>query len=501
MTSQLTASRTPRVTSVGFLGKFVRASGDYLRALFNQTQLMAREICLAVALCLSLLAHPNHCSAEALTRRSEGPAEAQRAQPRYDVNEFDRLSIGGAPAGVSALARGSEVFRSPASGALGDSVRARLRNDALLPSGTAVKLEPVLLNTATSRVSLRSVPQLTATLSGRFAGITPKQEFVFFTINPTLQAAVQKLVDRAPHPHVAVVAMDPTSGRVLALADKSPNIPNLALHSGFPAASLFKLVTSAAALEQGKISPLSTVWFRGGTYTLNRYNYLPDRKRDRRSMSASEALGRSCNPAFARIALNFLDQRVIESYAEHFGFNTKLNFDVPLATSEAEIPAERYAFSRTAAGFGDVHLSPVHAASLMSAIANDGIMPRPFLIERILNRSGEALYQARPEAVQPVITATTSRRLRDMMEYTTTIGTSRREFMLKNKPVLGNIKVAAKTGTLTGTNPKGMTNWFIAAAPKENPEIAIAVIVVDPRGISTRASNIGRHVFEAYFKR
>jgi peptidoglycan glycosyltransferase len=80
-----------------------------------------------------------------------------------------------------------------------------------------------------------------------------------------------------------------------------------------------------------------------------------------------------------------------------------------------------------------------------------------------------------------------------MMTATTTIGTSRKEF-------LGKVpwEVAGKTGTLKGDNPKGLNNWFIGAAPLENPRIAVAVIVINPSQVSSKASHIGRLILERY---
>jgi hypothetical protein len=86
----------------------------------------------------------------------------------------------------------------------------------------------------------------------------------------------------------------------------------------------------------------------------------------------------------------------------------------------------------------------------------------------------------------------------EMMRYTTTVGTSRREFMRGSSPTLGAIDVAGKTGTLTGDNPVGLNNWFIGAAPIQNPKIAVAVITVDPRS-SSKASHLGRLVLQKYF--
>jgi peptidoglycan glycosyltransferase len=136
----------------------------------------------------------------------------------------------------------------------------------------------------------------------------------------------------------------------------------------------------------------------------------------------------------------------------------------------------------------------------MSGIANKGILPKPYLVDRIVSPKGEVLYKAQPAALRRLVKSETASKLLQMMEYTTTIGTSRREFVSKNRPILGNIDVAAKTGTLRGDNPEGINNWFIATAPIENPEIAVAVVVVHPSGISSRASNIGRQILQDYFK-
>jgi membrane peptidoglycan carboxypeptidase len=86
----------------------------------------------------------------------------------------------------------------------------------------------------------------------------------------------------------------------------------------------------------------------------------------------------------------------------------------------------------------------------------------------------------------------------EMMRYTTTMGTSRREFMRGGQPTLGNIEVAGKTGTLSGTNPPGLNNWFVGAAPINNPELAVAVITVDASH-SSKASHLARLVMQRYF--
>ncbi|MBX7138478.1 MAG: hypothetical protein K1X83_10900 [Oligoflexia bacterium] len=344
------------------------------------------------------------------------------------------------------------------------------------------------------------LPQFSSRLGGQVASLSRQNDFIFYSIDPALQRRAQELIDRASAPHAAIVAMEPTSGRILAIAEKSPMISNLAMHAGFPAASLFKLVTTAAALENGAIQPSSLIAFRGGTYTLNQWNFLPDARKDHQIMSVAEALGKSCNPVFARIALKHLSPKTLRFYAQTFGFDTDLGLEAPLSSSHAVIPEDSYGLSRTAAGFGDVRISPVHAAAIMSGIANHGMLPKPRLVERVLNSRGDLVYQARTEIVRHLTRTETANTLLNMMENTTTLGTSRREFSRKSALSLAGIKVAAKTGTLKGTNPPGLNNWFIAAAPIQNPRIAVSVIVVDPRGLSSKASYLGREMIEKYLK-
>jgi peptidoglycan glycosyltransferase len=345
---------------------------------------------------------------------------------------------------------------------------------------------------------LSKLPTADKLRNGRFVSTLRNGEVAVLSLDVELQRYVTDLVRRAQAPHVAVVAMNPTNGRILAYASKSKTISDLVTHAGFPAASLFKVVTSAAALERTKLEPDSLIPFRGGTYELERWNFSPDPRRDRRMMSLTEALGRSCNPVFGRVALNYLSAPILQFYANAFGFNQSIGFDAPLELSEAEVPADSFLRSRTGAGFGDVYISPVHAAALMAGLANRGVMPRPSLIEGVYPVGSAKLIPIGAQMQKKMVNPATARRLMTMMVASTTTGTSRRDFMLKKKPILGNVLVAAKTGTLTGKNPAGLNQWFIAAAPINSPRIAIAIISVDPRNASARPARMARQIFQNY---
>jgi peptidoglycan glycosyltransferase len=353
--------------------------------------------------------------------------------------------------------------------------------------------------TSDGGLRLSRAPTFTGRIGDRHASITPRNNLVFYTLDPDLQEFVSRTVNQADAPHVAVVALNPKTGAILAIAGRSESITGIEYHAGFPAASLFKVVTAAAAVEEAGIEPDSLIQFRGGTYTLNQANYIPNPATDRRAMSVGEALGRSCNPVFGHLGTTYLNGSILERYAQKFGFNRSLKFEVPMRSSVASIPTQnRYELSRTSAGFGEVRISPVHAAALVAGIGNGGLLPRPYLIERLADVDGTTLEKTEPEALQRIIQPETAQSLLEMMRYTTTMGTSRREFMRGGRPALGEIEVAGKTGTLSGSNPAGLNNWFIGTAPLQNPELAVAVIAVDANH-SAKASRLGRLVMQKFF--
>lgn len=351
-----------------------------------------------------------------------------------------------------------------------------------------------------TNVLIGDIPPSNSQIAGRVVGVHASDEIVLFSLNPKLQELTDSLIKKSTSPHVAIVVMDPYTGKILALSQKSKVFGNFALHSGLPAASLFKLVTTAAALESAKVEPEQKIRYRGGNYTLERWNYLPDSRRDRSSMSITEALGKSCNAVFGRISLNYLNANVLEQFAQDFGFNSKLNFDMPLGISRAKIPDSDYELSRTAAGFGDVKLTAIHAAALMAGIANGGALPRPSIIDRIVRTDGTTIYQNKPEIITRMMKPKTALTLLEMMTSTTTVGTSRKEFFFKHRQTLPGVRVAAKTGTLNGDNPKGTNRWFVAAAPIEDPKIAIAAIVVDERRPYYTPAKIGMEIIKFMLK-
>jgi penicillin-binding protein A len=292
--------------------------------------------------------------------------------------------------------------------------------------------------------------------------------------------------------------MDPKTGKILAIGGKSSTISEISTHNGFPAASLFKIVTAAAAYYTNNIDYKTNVIFRGGNYTLNKYNFIPNKKTDRRIMSVGEAMSKSCNPVFGRLALELPSPAVLRDFALMFQFGTIILGDFSIPQSEAYIPNSPFELSRTGAGFGRVTISPVHAAALISAIANKGKFPTPQIIEQMLDSRGRPTTSA-AHAAKQIIDPQLASALSQMMKQTTVSGTAKAPFTDSHGKSIFPFEIVSKTGTLKGTNPSGLTKWFIAAAPLGDPKIAIAVVVVDPHSTNEYPANIGKKMFDEFF--
>lgn len=313
-------------------------------------------------------------------------------------------------------------------------------------------------------------------------------EKVVFAFDPRLQSEARKIIEELRVPWGSLVAVHPKTGRVLALAGHSEiddSGDQLPLRATFPAASLFKVITSAAAVEESGVTGQYKVNYRGGDHTLTRANFQANSRTDGKSMTLKEALGKSCNPVFARIALGDLAPSALERYSRSFGFNSPIPFEFDLQTSTFSVETDDYSIARTAAGFGRVNLSPLHAALITASIANRGIMMRPFIVDRVEDSKGTVLYRAEVMEYKQAVLPGTAQSLMTMMQETTTNGTAKRYFKEMLSRRFPGIEIAGKTGTLRGLDPEGTYFWFVAALPAKDPELVVSALVIDPgyRGV------------------
>lgn len=321
------------------------------------------------------------------------------------------------------------------------------------------------------------------------------------TLHPGLQAHVEARFREYEVPYGAVVAIEPSSGRVLAYVSHSSRNPrggDLVLDATPPTASVFKVVTGAALIDAG-VSEDTRVCYHGGGSGLNLGHLADDRARDSSCATLSDAMGGSINAVFAKLADRHLDPSTVTRYASAFAWGQRVPFDIPVRPSPAEVPTDRLEFARTTAGFWHMHMSPLHGALIAATIANDGQMPRAAVVQRVLSGSGESVYQHAPSNYRAVLSRRTARRVGEMMERTVSHGTARRSFFDNNgNAFLPGIRIAGKTGTLTGSDPYRGYTWWVGFAPADAPTIAVAALVVNDPAWRVKASYMARETLRYY---
>jgi peptidoglycan glycosyltransferase len=356
-------------------------------------------------------------------------------------------------------------------------------------------LEPAHAQQPPARPAPVLGPRHLDTATGRFLASYGDGEAVL-TLDARLQKKLQRTLTSYDVPYGATVLLDPRTGRVLAMAEHTrgqPQATNLSLKAISPAASIFKIVTAAALLEQG-YSPEEPVCYHGGNHRLAPRLLADDSRRDNACLPLSTAFGHSANVVFAKLADRGLTPEVLRAVAARFLFNATIPFPSPVETSRAEIPEDRFGLANTAAGFGDVRLSALHAALLAAVVANRGVLVPPWVVELVQGA------EPAPPLAEPmrIIDERVAEALGAMMRETVTRGTAQRAFSRPPRELRG-VHVAGKTGSLNEQRPFRDHTWFVGYAPAEDPQVVVASVVVNGPLWRVRAPWVAREALAAYF--
>lgn len=318
------------------------------------------------------------------------------------------------------------------------------------------------------------------------------------TIDPAVQqAAVDALGDRRG----AAVAIDPSSGAILAMVSRPGFDPNalsshnlaaveqayeqLAADPGrpllnraiagdlYPPGSVFKLVTAAAALESGDYEPDTelegpvTYTLPGTSTTLPNFQGAACDPQDRPTLAVSIQV--SCNTSFAWLA-GELGAEALREQAEDFGFGQSL--EVPLPVTPSSYPAELNDPQLALTGIGqyDVRVTPLQVAMVAAGIANDGVVMTPYLVETVRGADLEVVDQTSPRTLSRAVSGGTASELTEMMTMVVERGSGQ-------GAQLPGVQVAGKTGTAEFGTQGGAHAWFTGFAPADDPQIAVAVVV------------------------
>jgi peptidoglycan glycosyltransferase len=361
----------------------------------------------------------------------------------------------------------------------------------------------------------------------KLKGSTIRGNDLILTIRPGAQAlALRALRGKCG----AVVALNPSTGAVLAMASSPAYNPNLiekhfgqALRSGgkcgalvnratagrYQPGSSFKVVTATAALNSGRFTPSSPFDDPGyceeyGQRVRNAGN--PEAPEAFGHVSLFQGLEHSINSVFCNVGKT-IGAGSILSYAKRFGF-----YDLPpLETPEEERvasglyqrgrlfdpkhPETQVDPGRLAFGQERLQVTPLQMAMVAATVANRGVLMRPHVVQRVVSPDGKTIVRAKPHKLARVMSPQVASELNAMMQAVVTGGTG-------PKGAIPGIPVAGKTGTAETGRGNIYTAWFIAFAPANRPQVAVAVVVEDqPGGFGGEvAAPIAKQVMEALIR-
>jgi peptidoglycan glycosyltransferase len=300
----------------------------------------------------------------------------------------------------------------------------------------------------------------------------------------------------------AVVAIEPKTGKILAMVSRpsydpnelanhdltkvsaawkklnnDPNQPmaNRAIRELYPPGSTFKLVTAAAALSSGKYTPQTTVRSPAQldlpqtTVKLTNENGQNCAGSDNATLTV--ALRNSCNTAFGSVGLD-LGAPALQAQAEKFGFGERLLPELGAVASQFPADPNAPQTAQSAIGQFDVQATPLEMAMVAAGIANGGNVMKPYLVQSVKTADLKTVSDTKPESLHQAVTPEVAAQLTQMMVDVVQNGTG--------KPgQINGIQVAGKTGTAQTSPSRPPFAWFTAFAPANDPKIAVAVMIED----------------------
>ncbi len=336
---------------------------------------------------------------------------------------------------------------------------------------------------------------------------------VITTLDTAMQEAAYDAMDDR---RGAVVAMDIRTGELLCVVSKpdfDPNevigrwdvlnadtedspLLNRAFLGSYPPGSTFKIVTALEYLKEnnGNVSDYGFECKGSFEYKGSVINCFNETSHG--WVNFDDSFARSCNSSFANIT-STLDKRKFAQTLDELMFNSKLPlpFKYSMASSDIGRDSSTDELLQTGIGQGRTLISPIHMLMITGAIANDGILMRPYVISSIENHEGGTIRKMRPREYGRMMDESYSKSLQKMMRQVVVNGTASRIRDTKGYSISG------KTGSAEYSSNKALSHaWFTGFAGRENPEIAVTVIVEGGGSGGAVAAPIAKRVFDAFFK-
>lgn len=303
------------------------------------------------------------------------------------------------------------------------------------------------------------------------------------------------------------VVMNPSTGQVLAMVSTpsfNPNtldndwnnliqttdgrLVNRATQGLYRPGSAFKIVTAASILD----NKIDTGYNDEGSEIVQGYEIKNYGDQVFGSLDLRGAFINSANTYFANKAIN-LGKDELAKTSESFAFNKDYKFD--LDKNKSVIPFKdlnEADLAMTGFGYGKTQVTPLHMTMVTSAIANNGLMMKPRIVDKITNKEGDTVFEAEEEILSKATSEKTANTIRDLMVEVVNSGTGRAAY-------LDWVQLAGKTGTADKADGN-IDAWFVGFAPAYEPKIAFAIVIEDSQGTGGEvaapiAGNIIRDIF------
>ncbi len=332
-----------------------------------------------------------------------------------------------------------------------------------------------------------------------------------YTLHTSLDREYQRWVERRLRRSMAlggvVAALDPSSGRVMALAtyNETPEEPVVFFWKAYPAASLFKVVTAAAALETGVLEPESILDYTGRNHTLYRRDLKQKTYPWSNRVSLRKAFALSVNPVFGKIGIHTLGADVLREYGAAFYFGQDLPTEVPFETSRLHVPEDSIGIAEIASGFNrQTLMTAIHAAWVGAVIISDGAAPVPWIVERVEDADARERYRHEEEIPIRILSTETARDMQGLMESTIKFGTCRKSFRAHRRDSrLRSVVFGGKTGNINNRTDTVKYDWFLGYGRSRSGkhQLALSVMMAHGEYLGHRANVMAYDLFKRYFRR
>ncbi len=341
----------------------------------------------------------------------------------------------------------------------------------------------------------------------RIKQILTKEDMKANTVYSSIDIEVQqKAYELLGKKEGAIVVMDPSTGRIIASVSYPTFDPNTvsenwddikedensplfdrALQGGYPPGSTFKIITALAALENMPDINTFTYECTGEAEFKDKVIHCYDNTAHG-TVDLHSAFAASCNCYFSKVATIIGPEKLIET-ALKFGFNEDFSKGYEASNPSLSLTSEstESELVETSIGQGKTLASPLYMAMVASAIANDGVMMTPYLVDHVEYSNGKVKDQTVPKMFKEISSYNNIKTIQEMMLEVCETGTGK-------AAQINNYSVAGKTGT--AENPEGSDHsWFVGYAPYDDPKYVVSVFLKNPSG-GAKATPIAGKLFD-----